>query len=92
MVRNRDPKGTREEMDFLGKVRVPDRAYYGVQTVRAKRNFLISGLRAHPEMVRATVLVKKAASPEPVTRSSAENSATSSSSTSSRWEPAPPFI
>ncbi len=51
----------RREKDFLGAVRVPAGAYFGIQTVRAARNFPISGLRAHPEMVRATALIKKAA-------------------------------
>ena len=35
--------------------------YPGVQTARAVENFPISGLRAAPELVTATVLVKKAA-------------------------------
>jgi aspartate ammonia-lyase len=61
MDKNRGKKKARWEKDFLGRVRVPADAYFGIQTVRAARNFPISGLRAHPEMVRATVLVKKAA-------------------------------
>ncbi|MCL5021431.1 MAG: aspartate ammonia-lyase [Bacteroidetes bacterium] len=36
-------------------------AYYGVQTQRAVENFPISGLKPHPDWVKATVLVKKAA-------------------------------
>jgi len=52
---------TRRETDFLGKAEVPAGAYYGIQTVRAARNFPISGLRAHPEMVRATAVIKKVA-------------------------------
>jgi aspartate ammonia-lyase len=51
----------RIERDPLGEVRVPARAYYGVQTVRAVDNFPISGLTAHAELVTATVLIKKAA-------------------------------
>jgi len=61
MARTIQRKRTRQEKDFLGKVRVPAGAYYGIQTVRAAQNFPISGLRAHPEMVRAMVLIKKAA-------------------------------
>jgi aspartate ammonia-lyase len=51
----------RIERDPLGERPVPEDAYYGIQTVRALENFPISGLRAHPELVRATVLVKKCA-------------------------------
>jgi len=51
----------RTERDSLGELNVPDAAYYGVQTARAVENFPISGLRAHPDLVTATILVKKAA-------------------------------
>ena len=51
----------RIERDPLGEVNVPADAYYGVQTVRAVQNFPISGLRAHEELVTATILIKKAA-------------------------------
>ena len=51
----------RIERDPLGEMRVPAEAYYGVQTMRAVENFPVSGLTAPPELVVATVLVKKAA-------------------------------
>jgi aspartate ammonia-lyase len=51
----------RIERDPLGDKPVPEDAYYGIQTVRALENFPISGLRAHPELVTATVLIKKCA-------------------------------
>ena len=51
---------TRTERDPLGEFAVPAGAYYGIQTARAVENFPISGLRAHPELVSATVLIKKA--------------------------------
>ncbi|MGH9374352.1 MAG: lyase family protein, partial [Vicinamibacterales bacterium] len=51
----------RTEKDPLGEVRVPEGAYYGVQTQRAVENFPISGLTAPPELVTATILIKKAA-------------------------------
>src|SRR5436190_14337566 len=51
----------RTERDPLGERQVPADAYWGVQTARAVDNFPISGLRASPELVTATVLVKKAA-------------------------------
>ncbi|MHB8377212.1 MAG: aspartate ammonia-lyase [Dehalococcoidia bacterium] len=50
----------RIETDSLGEVRVPARAYYGAQTQRAVENFPISGMRAHPALVRATALIKYA--------------------------------
>ena len=52
---------TRTERDPLGEHAVPAAAYYGIQTARALENFPISGLRAHPDLVTATVYVKKAA-------------------------------
>ena len=54
-------RATRKERDYLGEVEVPADAYYGVQTQRAVQNYPISGLRAHPFMVRAAGCVKKAA-------------------------------
>src|SRR5215204_6563513 len=51
----------RTEKDPLGELRVPGDAYYGVQTQRAVENFPISGMTAPPELVAATVQVKKAA-------------------------------
>jgi fumarate hydratase class II/aspartate ammonia-lyase len=45
----------------MGEMRVPARALYGAQTARAVQNFPISGLRAHPAFVDATVRVKLAA-------------------------------
>jgi aspartate ammonia-lyase len=52
---------SRTERDPLGEVRVPADAYYGGQTQRAVENFPISGLTAYPELVTATLLIKKAA-------------------------------
>jgi aspartate ammonia-lyase len=49
------------ERDPLGEFPVPEDAYYGIQTARALENFPISGLRAQPDLVTATILVKKAA-------------------------------
>ena len=54
-------RGFRLERDPLGDVRVPAAAYYGVQTQRAVENFANSGLTAPPELVTATILIKKAA-------------------------------
>ncbi|MGI9079102.1 MAG: aspartate ammonia-lyase [Gemmatimonadaceae bacterium] len=55
------PENFRDEKDPLGTLRVPVHALYGVQTLRAVQNFPISGLRALPAFVIATVRIKKAA-------------------------------
>jgi aspartate ammonia-lyase len=52
---------TRTEHDLLGRMEVPERAYYGIHTLRAHRNFDLSGLRLHPELISALADVKKAA-------------------------------
>ena len=51
---------TRVERDPLGELHVAADAYYGVQTQRAVENFPISGLKAPPALVAATVLIKQA--------------------------------
>jgi aspartate ammonia-lyase len=51
----------RKEKDSLGFVEVPSKAYYGAQTARAVENFPISGMRAHPQLIRALGMVKRAA-------------------------------
>lgn len=56
-----DAREYRIEKDSLGDVQVPTDALYGAQTARAIHNFPITGLRPHPTMVKATVLVKRAA-------------------------------
>lgn len=52
---------TRTEKDSLGTVDLPADALYGAQTARAIRNFPISGLRAHPALIRAIAAIKLAA-------------------------------
>jgi aspartate ammonia-lyase len=51
----------RTERDSLGEKEVPDDAYYGIETARARENFPVSGLRWPPELLRAFLFVKKAA-------------------------------
>src|SRR5512134_396604 len=57
----RQQRRTRIEKDTMGEMPVPADALYGAQTARAVVNFPISGLRAHPAFVDATVRVKLAA-------------------------------
>ena len=52
---------TRIEKDSMGDLEVPAEAYYGVQTQRAVINFPISGWKTHPDLILATVHIKKAA-------------------------------
>ncbi|MBV6522971.1 MAG: Aspartate ammonia-lyase [Gemmatimonadaceae bacterium] len=52
---------TRTEKDPLGTLEVPVDALYGIQTLRAVRNFPISGLRPLEPFVIAQVWLKKAA-------------------------------
>src|SRR5258708_2095842 len=51
----------RIEKDSLGELEIPEKAYYGIQSLRASRNFPISGTQIHPELIRHYLLLKKAA-------------------------------
>ncbi|MCC6206750.1 MAG: aspartate ammonia-lyase [Gammaproteobacteria bacterium] len=51
----------RIEKDSLGEIRVPDEAWYGIQTQRAVDNFPISGRRPDRDFVFAHVRIKRAA-------------------------------
>ncbi|MBX2860417.1 MAG: aspartate ammonia-lyase [Vampirovibrio sp.] len=54
----------RIEKDSIGEKQVPADAYYGVQALRGKENFPISGItppQAYPEAIRAFGWIKKAA-------------------------------
>ncbi len=52
---------TRVEKDSLGSKQIPANVYYGIQTARAVENYPISGMRAHPTLIRAFGMVKEAA-------------------------------
>lgn len=51
----------RMESDSIGTMEVPKEAYYGVQALRAKQNFPITGQSLHPVFIRNLAEVKKAA-------------------------------
>jgi fumarate hydratase, class II len=51
---------SRQEKDSLGPRDVPDTAYWGIQTLRAKENFPVSGLHASKHLIRAYALLKLA--------------------------------
>ena len=42
---------TRLEADSIGTMEVPAEAYYGVQALRAKQNFPITGTKLHPVFI-----------------------------------------
>src|SRR5215471_10459642 len=51
----------RLEKDSIGTKDIPADVYYGIQTARAMENYPISGMRAHPTLIRAIGMVKRAA-------------------------------
>ena len=51
----------RTEKDSIGTKEIPADVYYGIQTARAVENYPISGMRAHPTLIRAFGMVKQAA-------------------------------
>ena len=50
----------RTEKDSMGSKEIPDRLYYGIQTLRAIENFPISGIKPLTTYVDACILIKKA--------------------------------
>jgi aspartate ammonia-lyase len=54
-------QATRSEKDSIGTKEIPAGVYYGIQTARAVENYPISGMRAHPTLIRAFGMVKRAA-------------------------------
>src|ERR1700694_159316 len=53
--------GTRVERDSMGDVRVPEDAFYGASTERARQNFPISNLRLPRRFIRSLAQIKGAA-------------------------------
>ncbi|MDP2688936.1 MAG: aspartate ammonia-lyase, partial [Deltaproteobacteria bacterium] len=53
-------KKFRTERDSLGERLVPAEAYWGIQTLRAKENFPISGIPPKPVFIKASAMVKAA--------------------------------
>ena len=51
----------RIEKDSIGELKIPNDAYYGIQSYRASQNFPISGTQVHLEFIRSYLLLKKAA-------------------------------
>lgn len=61
MALKKKTTGFRAEHDFIGEKEVPATAYYGVQSLRGKENFPITGEKAQPSLIKAIAMVKKAA-------------------------------
>lgn len=51
----------RKEHDSLGEKEIPEGVYFGIQTQRALENFPVSGIKPHPDFIKASVLIKIAA-------------------------------
>src|SRR5688572_20881694 len=51
----------RIDKDSLGKVKVPSSAYYGPFTARAVNQYKVTGQKAHANLVRAFVMIKRSA-------------------------------
>ncbi len=51
----------RMESDYLGNMEVAEEAYYGVQALRGKENFSITGRPMHPALISGIAIIKKAA-------------------------------
>ena len=52
---------TRLEADSIGTMEVPEEAYYGVQSLRAKENFVITGHRMNPVFLENIAKIMMAA-------------------------------
>ncbi|MDR2493676.1 MAG: aspartate ammonia-lyase [Spirochaetaceae bacterium] len=52
---------TRIERDFLGEMEIPETALYGIQSARARENFSLGYRNTNTRLLRAMILVKKAA-------------------------------
>lgn len=54
-------KVMRTESDSIGILEVPTDVYYGVQSLRAQKNFPITGTTLHPAFIKNIAKIKKAA-------------------------------
>jgi fumarate hydratase class II/aspartate ammonia-lyase len=52
---------TRIEKDVIGEVKIEDDIYYGINTLRAKNNFNISGIVEDEDHIKAMTIVKRSA-------------------------------
>lgn len=52
---------TRTDVDSLGKVSIPADAYYGPFTGRALKQYHVTGIKSHPNLIKAFVMIKRSA-------------------------------
>lgn len=52
---------TRLESDSIEEMEIPENAYYGVQSLRARENFPITGAKLHPVFIKNLARIKRAA-------------------------------
>ena len=52
---------TRNDKDSLGSVKIPSDAYYGPFTGRAKKQYNATGQKAHPNLIKSFVMIKRSA-------------------------------
>jgi aspartate ammonia-lyase len=50
----------RKENDLLGEREIPENVYWGIHTLRARENFVLSQLKTFPALLKAIAMVKKA--------------------------------
>ncbi len=50
----------RQEEDLIGSVNIPENAYWGIHTERARKNFDFGFARVNPALISALAMVKKA--------------------------------
>jgi len=51
----------RIETDLAGECKIPADAYYGINSFRAKENFVVSNVKVHRQMIKSLSVVKRAA-------------------------------
>ncbi len=51
----------RTDQDSLGKVKIPADAYYGPFTGRALQQYHVTGTKAHPNLIKSFVMIKRSA-------------------------------
>lgn len=51
----------RVDRDSIGEIKIPSDAYYGPFTARALKQYKVTGLRSHQNLIKAYVMIKKSA-------------------------------
>ena len=51
----------RVDRDSLGKVKIPFNAYYGAFTARTLKQYKVTGLKSHQNLIKAYVMIKRSA-------------------------------